>query len=648
MGRQVLVGYTSAGIPTLVQVDANGRVVITADDANPVPIVATDAGTRVEVGDQANNALRVNVVAGGAGGGIAQTQVRDAAGAWTPVGYFAGDLNMPVQGAVDQGSPAAAANAWPIAASTGAAIVQVGDAVNNAVRVNVVAGGAGGGVAQTQVQNGAGAWTAVGYAGGNLNMPIQGTVDQGAPAAAANAWPVRVTDGLGNIIAVGDLANTAVRVNVVAGGAGGGAAQTQVQNGAGAWTAVGYAAGNLNMPVEVAASLPAGANTIGNVGITDFLGDEADLDSLGGGDTHGIVALGVAGVGGHVIITGDAANGLDVDVTRVSGNVTVVQATHDNLNLNANLQVGNADVGVGNPVPVSDNGGSLTVDNAALSVVGGGAEATALRVTIANDSTGLLSVDDNGGSLTVDAPVGTPVAVRLSDGVAFITFAELDLDSGAGTVNRVSVGLAVPGAGGPVAITGDAANGLDVDVTRVSGDVTIVQATAANLNAQVVGAVAHDAVDAGNPIKIGAKAVSSLEAVTLVASGDRTDGYADLDGAILVRQSAALGDLVSERVTNADGVATAFTNFAAVAGVKNYVRGYSVYNSSATPGYLDFRDGAAGAVLWTVPLPANSGANIVSDEPLFKTSANTALAYDVSAALDTVYISVTGFQSKVA
>jgi hypothetical protein len=36
-------------------------------------------------------------------------------------------------------------------------------------------------------------------------------------------------------------------------------------------------------------------------------------------------------------------------------------------------------------------------------VVGGGVEATALRVTIANDSTGVLSVDDNGGSLTVDA-----------------------------------------------------------------------------------------------------------------------------------------------------------------------------------------------------------------------------------------------------
>jgi hypothetical protein len=37
--------------------------------------------------------------------------------------------------------------------------------------------------------------------------------------------------------------------------------------------------------------------------------------------------------------------------------------------------------------------------------VGGGTEASALRVTIANNSTGVLSVDDNGGALTVDGTV---------------------------------------------------------------------------------------------------------------------------------------------------------------------------------------------------------------------------------------------------
>src|SRR5690606_22531572 len=76
---------------------------------------------------------------------------------------------------------------------------------------------------------------------------------------------------------------------------------------------------------------------------------------------------------------------------------------------------------------VADGGGSLTVDGtvtaqlaagsnnigdvdvlsvpAPLNVTGGGTEASALRVTIANDSTGVVSVDDGGGSLTVDGSV---------------------------------------------------------------------------------------------------------------------------------------------------------------------------------------------------------------------------------------------------
>lgn len=44
-------------------------------------------------------------------------------------------------------------------------------------------------------------------------------------------------------------------------------------------------------------------------------------------------------------------------------------------------------------------------DDTNAAPVGGGVEATALRVTIASDSTGVLSIDDNGGSITVDGSV---------------------------------------------------------------------------------------------------------------------------------------------------------------------------------------------------------------------------------------------------
>ena len=89
----------------------------------------------------------------------------------------------------------------------------------------------------------------------------------------------------------------------------------------------------------------------------------------------------------------------------------------------------------------------LTVP-APLSTTGGGTEAAALRVTLATDSTGLVSVDDNGASLTVDAPVGTPLAARLSDGSSFLTTSSgrLAVDASGVTVPTT---LATATTGGP-------------------------------------------------------------------------------------------------------------------------------------------------------------------------------------------------------
>ena len=67
-------------------------------------------------------------------------------------------------------------------------------------------------------------------------------------------------------------------------------------------------------------------------------------------------------------LTVDAVD-LDIrDLDSTQDSVEVLQTTHDNLNTNANLQVGDADVANGNPVPVSDAGGSLTVDATDLDI----------------------------------------------------------------------------------------------------------------------------------------------------------------------------------------------------------------------------------------------------------------------------------------
>ena len=103
-------------------------------------------------------------------------------------------------------------------------------------------------------------------------------------------------------------------------------------------------------------------------------------------------------------------------------------AHHQRIKIQYGTDGSATDVSDSNPLPIDDAGGSLTVDgtvtanlsatdNAVLDQlelntsygdsVGGGTEAAALRVTIASNSTGVLSVDDNGTTLSVDDGAGS-------------------------------------------------------------------------------------------------------------------------------------------------------------------------------------------------------------------------------------------------
>ena len=105
------------------------------------------------------------------------------------------------------------------------------------------------------------------------------------------------------------------------------------------------------------------------------------------------------------------------------------------------------------PMPVSDAGGSLTVDgtvtanlsatdNAVLdtietntdfgTVTGGGTQTGALRVTMASDSAS-LSVDDNGGSLTIDNAGLTELAAAINSNELDINIASDSVGIGGGT-----------------------------------------------------------------------------------------------------------------------------------------------------------------------------------------------------------------------
>jgi len=195
----------------------------------------------------------------------------------------------------------------------------------------------------------------------------------------------------------------------------------------------------------------------------------------------------------------------------------------------------------------------------------------------------------------------------------------------------------------------------DVDILSIAagdnniGNVDIVTmpnvtlAAGTNTN-EVVGDVAHDAAAAGNPVQIGGYATNNIEGVTQVAAGDLTRQVHDLNGVQVMRPHTTLEEIQTVRTTNTDGNSTSLIT-AAGAGVHNYVTHVTIWNSSSTDGFVDFRDGTGGSVIHTFPAPQTGGCTVAFNPPL-KFGDNTAVAYDVSGAITTIYISAVYFQAQ--
>jgi hypothetical protein len=163
-----------------------------------------------------------------------------------------------------------------------------------------------------------------------------------------------------------------------------------------------------------------------NIAITAGTGTSVATDDIGGVQHQRVkLVLGADGVS-----DGDVASGNPMPVT---GTVTVGSITAGDNN------IGNVDV-VSLPALAAGTNNIGDVDvltvPAPLSTTGSGTEATALRVTLATDSTGVVSVDDNGGSLTVDhANDGASVMnASSSDGSTALTSTAQAIKGTAGSV----------------------------------------------------------------------------------------------------------------------------------------------------------------------------------------------------------------------
>src|SRR3990167_7000295 len=277
----------------------------------------------------------------------------------------------------------------------------------------------------------------------------------------------------------------------------------------------------------------------------------------------------------------DAAGQLQVDVltmptTTVTGTVSVTE-----------------------PVSVDDNGAALTIDWAGTAPpIGAGLEATALRVTVATDSTGVLSVDDNGGALTVDGTVTANAGTNLNTST-------LALEAGGN----------LAGAATSLAVLDDWDNAAS-DGASVSGD------------------VAHDSPDAGEPAKIGGQARQTNP--TAVADADRTNAiFDDLGRQVVILNQVR--DLVTQN-TGSVGDTTETTILSAGAvGVFHDLVALDFTNASATAVRVDVRDATAGSVVMSFNLAANGGVAKVYATPWKQTTAANNWTMQLSAGSITVH-----------
>lgn len=304
----------------------------------------------------------------------------------------------------------------------------------------------------------------------------------------------------------------------------------------------------------------------------------------------------------------------------VGDSLTVKQSTHDNLNANANIQVGDADVANGNPVPVSDAGGSLTVD----------------------------------GPLTDTELRASPVDSEITDGTNVVDIVQAsDWFSAIDTTTSDSLKVAAlnhqlwPTSGNRTGVAGDGnfygqlMNDLgDLvvslgSITSSSGSVQIDRNTGnASAGTQRVVLASDQPVlsvdDNGSTI--------SVDDGGSTISVDDGGGTLTVDGTVAATQSGDW-DTNQKTILSKAGTLSSGNNTlvaAAGSGIKIKVLAFSITMADETLRTYTFEDGAGGTDIWLLDLQAPAdvtvGANLAVPPPghLFETSANTLLNLNVS------------------
>lgn len=341
-------------------------------------------------------------------------------------------------------------------------------------------------------------------------------------------------------------------------------------------------------------------------------------------------------------------------VTLASGaSVTATQATAANLNAQV-VGVAAADAAVaGNPVLMGGYGSSAVPTS--MSTNGDvtrpwltlfGAENAMLR-----DSVGDSAMDDTNNALRVNIVAGAAAGgTSIIDDAAF-TVASTAVTPVGGTY-KSTLDAVDDGDAGAFAMT--ARRAMHNTIRKESDGSELGAAAAAPFIVRLsdgssfispASDATHDSAAAATGPQTMAEAASDVSANTAVGDGDAVRLAADLLGRVMVVGPCDRAARIRAVTTITDGSSTSAIA-ASGAGIYNEIFDVVIANTSATAVTVDLRDGTAGAVLATFPVPANTAGIAFSFTVPITSSSNTAIAVDPSASATSIITTLSGCKAK--
>ena len=333
-------------------------------------------------------------------------------------------------------------------------------------------------------------------------------------------------------------------------------------------------------------TLPPGAATsakqdTGNTSLASLAAQQLDYDTGGGTATQVILGIALPASGGPV------AGGTATNPVRVDPTGTTAQ-------------------------PITDNGGSITVDG-----------------TVAATQSGTWNVTNVSG--TVSLPTGAATAALQTQPGVDIGDVTVNNASGASAVNIQDGGNSIT-VDGTVAATQSGTwtvqpgNTANTTAWKVDGSAVTQPVSGTITASNTAGNVANDSADSGNPVKTGGRAVSAEP--TPVTAGDRADFITDLTNKQIVAPYTNPENLVSGCISSAMTGTTSTSLVAAPAsGLRNYLTQITVSNTHATVSTnMELQDGNGGTTFYIIPAAAvYGGATISFPAPLRQPTTATAI-----------------------